>query len=120
MTQAFRRREFRDLDAHLEAVAREELRRLEEALTHYLASRAGHIVVVSKAPNGIALELSDGRRLALRGISSRTVELLDRRAPVDMLRPESFHRDGVSYHLVFRGPAGAEIKVYARNVALAT
>ena len=120
MEQAFRRREFRRLDAHLEAVARDELHRLENELARYLAGRAGHVVVVSKAPDGIALELSDGRRLALRGISSRFVELLTHRVPRDMLRPESLERDAASYRLLLRGHAGPTIRVYARNVALAS
>jgi hypothetical protein len=118
MAKAFRMREFGELDAHLEAVAREEHRRLEKELARYLAGRAGHVVVISTAPNGIALELSDGRRLALRGVSWRTVELLNRCAPMDMLLPESFDRDAVSYRLLLRGLAGAEIAIYARNIAL--
>jgi hypothetical protein len=119
MAQVFRRREFRQLDVHLEAVAREEIRRLEQDFARYLAGRAGYVVVVAKAPNGIALELSDGRRLALHGISRRTVELLTRCAPADMLRPESFVYDAVYYRVLLRGHAGTEIKVYARNIALA-
>jgi hypothetical protein len=119
MAQAFRAREFSELDAQLEAVAREELRRLEEELARYLAGCAGHVVVISKAPNGIALELSDGRRIALRGISRRTHELLNRRAPIDRLRPESFDRDAVSFRLLLRGLTGAKIEIYARNIALA-
>jgi hypothetical protein len=118
IAQAFRMREFDEFDAHLEAVAREEHRRLEKELARYLAGRAGHVVVISVAPNGISLELSDGRRLALRGISRRTVELLNRCAPVDMLQPESFDRDAVSDRLLLRGLAGAEIEIYARNIAL--
>lgn len=119
LTQVFRARELRQLDAHLEEVAREERRRLESELARYLAGRAGHVVLVLKAPNGIALELSDGRRLALRGISYRNVEMLHRRAPVDMLRPECVDRDAGVYGLLLRGPAGKEVKVYARNIALA-
>jgi hypothetical protein len=119
MAQALGVREFGALDAHLEAVALDELGRLERELARYLAGRAGHVVVISKAPNGIALELSDGRRLALRGISRRTFELLHRAAPVHLLRPESFDRDAFTYRLLLRGLTGAEIKVYARNIALA-
>jgi hypothetical protein len=119
IAQAFRRREFREFDAHLEAVACEERRRLENETTRYLADRAGHVVVVSKAPHGVALVLSDGRRLALRGISARTVELISHHATLDMLRPETVGRDAFSYRLLLRGAAGTEINVYARNITLA-
>ncbi|MFL6163555.1 MAG: hypothetical protein ACJ74U_15185 [Jatrophihabitantaceae bacterium] len=118
LAQAFRMRELDELDAHLEAVARQEHRRLENELARYLAGRAGHVVVVSRAANGIALELSDGHRLALRGISRRTVDLLNRCAPMDMLHPSSFDRDALSYRLLLRGRAGAEVEIYARNIAL--
>jgi hypothetical protein len=120
MAQVFPRRELRQLDMRLEAVACDERRRLEAKFARYVAGRAGHIVVVRKAPYGIALELSDGRHLALRGISPRTVALIDRHARTDMLRPESLDRDAFSYRLLLRGTAGAHIKVYARNVALAS
>ncbi|MDT5237728.1 MAG: hypothetical protein QOF47_3715, partial [Mycobacterium sp.] len=96
----------------------EERRRLEKDLAHYLAGRAGHVVVISSAPNGIALELSDGHRLALRGISRRTVELLNRHARGDRLHPASFDCDAVSYCLLLRGLGGAEVEIYARNIAL--
>ena len=119
MAQAFRGREFRQFDAHLETVACEEGQRLEKELARYLTGRAGHVVVVWESPHGVALELSDGRRLALRGISTRTVELINRRAPRDMLRPATFDRDIFSCRLLLRGAAGAEISVYARNITLA-
>jgi hypothetical protein len=61
---------------------------------------------------------ADVCRLALRGSSSRAVELLGRRALMDMLRPASLDRDAVSYRLLLRGPAGAEIEIEARNLAL--
>jgi hypothetical protein len=117
--RAFRGREFRQFDAYLEAVAQEEFRRMDEELATYLAGCAGYVVVVSRAPNGIELELSDGRRLALRGISSHMAELLNRRAPVDMLRPETLDRDALSCRLLLRGRAGTELKVFARVIALA-
>ena len=119
MAHAFGEQELCQLDAHLEAVACEELCRLEKELAHYLAGRAGHVVVVWKEPHGIALELSDGRRLVLRGISTRTVEVIDGRARMDMLRPESLDRDAFSCRLLLRGADGTGINVYARNVALA-
>jgi hypothetical protein len=120
LAQAFRGREFRQFDAHLEAVACDERRRLEGELARYLAGSAGYVVVVSRGPHGIALELSDGRRLALGGITPRTFELINRRGPMDMLRPESLDRGPFSYRLLLRGAVGAEINVYARNIALAT
>ena len=119
LARAFAGREFRQFDAHLETVACEEHRRLEEELARYLAGRAGYVVVVSEGPHGIALELSDGRCLVLGGIGRRTAELINCRGPMDMLRPESLDRDTFSYRLLFRGAAGAEVSVYARNVALA-
>jgi hypothetical protein len=118
VAQVLGMQEFGELDVHLEAVAREERRRLEKDLAHYLAGRAGHVVVVSSAPNGIALELSDGRRLALRGISRRTVDLLNRRVRGDRLHPASFDCDTISYSLLLRGLGGAEVEIYARNIAL--
>ena len=54
IVHAFGEQELRQLDAHLEAVACEEIRRLENELAHYLAGRAGHVVVVWKEPHGIA------------------------------------------------------------------
>ena len=119
IARAFGGREFRQFDAHLEAVACQERRRLEGEVARYLAGRAGHVVVVWKVPHGVALELSDGRRLALRGISARTVELIGRHASLDMLRPERIGRDAFSWRLLLRGAAGAEINVYARTITLA-
>lgn len=118
MKQVFRRREFGRLDSHLEAVAQEERRRLEVELARYLAGRAGHVVVISPARNGVALELSDGRHLSLHGISPRMLERLNYCGLVDMLRPQSIDRDAFSYQLLFRGSRGTEIKIYARNIAL--
>jgi hypothetical protein len=120
VAKAFSRREFRRLDAHLESVARDELRRLDTELSNYLAGHTGHVVVVTKARGGVALHLSDGRRLALRGISFRYVDMLTERAQLDQLRPESLERTAVSCQLLLRGPAGAALTVYARTIALAT
>jgi hypothetical protein len=119
MARAFPVREFGKFDAHLEAVAQDELRRLEEELVRYLAACSGYVVDISKTPNGIALELSDGRRLALGGTSRRTRELLDHLAPGDMLQPAGFHRDAVSCRLSFRRLGGTKIEIHARNIALA-
>jgi hypothetical protein len=119
LAHVFRKRELTELDAHLEAVAREELHRLEAELGRYLAGRTGHIEMISKTPGGIALELSDGRRIALRGISLRTLELLRRRGRANVLRPESVERDAISYRLLLRGRTGAELRIHARYIVLA-
>jgi hypothetical protein len=50
LEHVFRKRELTELDAHLEAVAREELHRLEAELGRYLAGRTGHIEMISKTP----------------------------------------------------------------------
>jgi hypothetical protein len=118
MSRVFRRREFVALDTHLEAVAQEEHRRLDDELARYLAGRAGYVVDVSTTRRGTALQLSDGRRLALRGVSCRSLELLGRRSKQDLLRPWSFGRGPLSCRLMLRGPAGAEVEIYARNAAL--
>jgi hypothetical protein len=118
-TVAFRRREFRAFDARLEAIAREENLRLEVEVVRYLAGCPGDVVLVSNAPQGVALELSDGRRLSLAGISLSTVELLNEWARLSPLRPHSAHRDSLSWQLLLRGAAGTEIKIYARHLALA-
>jgi hypothetical protein len=118
IVRAFGAKEYAEFDAQLEAIAREELHRLEDELVQYLAGRAGHVVVISRTRHGITLELSDGRHLSVRGISHRTVDLLNRCARMDVLRPESFDRDAVLHRLLLRGLAGAEIEISARNIAL--
>ena len=119
LERPFRAPELRELDAHLDQIAVEELRRLERHVAHYVASEVGHVLMISRSPHGIALELSDGRRLALGGVSQRTRNLLTQRADGDKLRPAHVHRDAFSYRLLLRGQAGAEIEVHARHIALA-
>jgi hypothetical protein len=119
LAQVFRKRELAALDAHLDAVAREERHRLEGELARYLSGRAGHIDTISKTPGGIALGLSDGRCIALRGISLRTLELLRGCARRNTLCPQSIDRDVISCCLLLRGSTGAEIRIHARNIALA-
>jgi hypothetical protein len=115
----FRGPELRKLDARLDEIALEELRRLERQLAHYVASEVGHVLMISRSPHGIALELSDGRRLALGGVSQRTRNQLTQRASWDKLRPAHVQREAFSYRLLLRGLAGAEIEVHARHIALA-
>jgi hypothetical protein len=115
----FRTPDLRELDARLDQVALEELRRLETKLAHYVANEVGHVLMISRSPHGIALELSDGRRLALGGVSQSTRNLLTRRASWDKLHPSHVRREAFSYRLLLRGRAGTEIEVHARHIALA-
>src|SRR5258708_39141705 len=83
----FRAPELRKLDARLDEIALEELRRLERQLAHYVASEVGHVLMISRPPHGIALELSDGRRLALGAVSQRPLNQRTQRAPGARFRP---------------------------------
>jgi hypothetical protein len=114
----FQTPELQELDAYLDEIAMDEMRRLEKHLTQYVASNVGHVLLISRSPHGIALELSDGRRLALGGVSQSTHHLLITRAARDELRPAHVHRDAFSYRLLLRGRAGTEMEVHARNIAL--
>ena len=107
-----------EFEAHLDAVARQESRRLQQELTGYLAGSTGHVVVIRRAPNGVALELSDGRHLALRGVSQRTHNVLRHRSHADLLRPHSVDRSPLAYRLRLRGLTGDETEIYARDVVL--
>ncbi|HET6292304.1 MAG TPA: hypothetical protein VFG33_02985 [Kribbella sp.] len=115
---AFGESELRKLDSHLEEVALEELRRLERQLTTYVGTDVGHVLMISRSAHGIALELSDGRRMALGGVSPRIRHILTQRAASDELRPAHVQRDAFSYRLLLRGGDG-EIEVHARHIALA-
>jgi hypothetical protein len=119
LAQAFPAREMRELDAHLEEIALHELLRLEREVARYLTGTVGYVVTISKSTHGIALDLSDGRRLTLAGVSSRTLQLLIRRTSEDMLLPAHVHRDVFSYRLRLRGRAGADFDIHARKIALA-
>jgi hypothetical protein len=119
LTHVFQPHELRDLDAHLEAIAEEELRRLDANIANYVAGEVGHVVVISECRDEIALLLSDGRRMALGGVSRVTRRFLVSRAAQDKLRPARVQRDGLSYRLLLRSEAGDEIEVYTRRVALA-
>jgi hypothetical protein len=119
LERPFRAPELRKLDARLDEIALEELRRLESQLARYVASEVGHVLMISRSPHGIALELSDGRRLALGGVSQRTRNQLTQRASWDELRPAHVQREAFSYRLLLRGLAGREIEVHARHIALA-
>jgi hypothetical protein len=119
LAQAFPPRELRELDAQLEAIARCELRRLEREVERYLTGAVGYVVSIHRSPDGIAFELSDGRRLALAGVSRSTLQLLVRRTSEDMLQPTHVHWDVFSQRLRLRGRAGTDLDIYARNIALA-
>ncbi|MCW2767477.1 MAG: hypothetical protein JWO11_3436 [Nocardioides sp.] len=119
LTRVFHAGELRELDAHLDRIAVAEVRRLDANVVRYVAGDVGHVVVVSQSPHGIALGLSDGRRLALGSVSRSTLKLLMRRVTDDKLRPARVDRDSLSYRLLLRGEAGAEIEVCTRRLALA-
>jgi hypothetical protein len=118
LRRVFRRREYRELDAHLERIAVDELRRLEMSAKRYIAGEVGYVVVISDSRHGIGLGLSDGRRLELGGVSRSTLRQLQW-ATEDRLRPAHVARDGFSYRLLLRGENGAEVEVFARRVTLA-
>jgi hypothetical protein len=120
LARAFPRRVVRELDAHMDAVAQFELRRLEREVKRYLAGAVGYVVMIYRSPAGIALELSDGRRLALTGVSRRALKLLLVRNAEDLLAPTHVVRDALSYRLRLRGQAGTHLDIYARNVAIAS
>ena len=115
----FKPDELRELDAQLDAIALEELLQLDATLMRYLAGAVGHVVVVSDSSQGIALALSDGRRMTLGGVSGVTRRRLLRLAAQDRLRPARIEREAFSYRLLLRGEAGAEIEFHTRSVALA-
>jgi hypothetical protein len=119
LAKAFPRRELRDLDEYLNQVGRQERRRLERNFECYLGGAVGHVVTTYRSPSGIALLLSDGRRLALTGVSHRGQQLLVRGAAAELLKPTQVQRDVLSYRIRLRGHAGADIDIFARNVALA-
>jgi hypothetical protein len=120
LARAFPARDLRELDAHLEEIALDELRRLEREVARYLTGAVGYVVTIhTLPPNGIAFELSDGRRLALAGVSRRTQQLLAHRTAEDLLQPTHVNRDAFSYRLRLRGHAGTDIDIYARKIALA-
>jgi hypothetical protein len=119
LTHVFQPRELRELEAHLDAIAKEELRRLDANVARYVGGEVGHVVIISDSRHGIALVLSDGRRIALGGVSRATRRELVRRASRDKLRPTRLDHDGLSYRLIFRGEAGPEIEIYTRRLALA-
>ena len=118
LSGVFRQREYRELDAHLERIAVDELRRLEMSAKRYLAGDVGYVVVISDSRHGIGLSLSDGRRLELGGVSRSTLGRL-KWAAEERLRPAHVTRDGFSYRLLLRGDSGTDMEVFARRVTLA-
>jgi hypothetical protein len=118
LRRVFRARELRELDAHLDRIAADEGRRLDASVVRYVAGAVGHVVVITKSRQGIALGLSDGRRLALGSVSPTMFQLLMRRAAADKLRPARVDRDSLSYRLLLRGEAGSDIELTTKKVAL--
>jgi hypothetical protein len=119
LSQVFGVRELRELDAHLDRVALVEVRRLEASVISYLAGEVGHVVAILESRHGVALGLSDGRRLALGGVNHSTLRLVARRAAGDKLRPTRVDRESLSYRLLLRGEGGVEIELHTRRLALA-
>jgi hypothetical protein len=119
LIHVFKRDELREFDARLDAIAQEELLRLDASLMRYIAGEVGHVVVVTDYSHGIALALSDGRRMTLGGVSGVTRRRLRQQAAQDRLRPARIEREAFSYRLLLRSEAGAEIELHTRSVALA-
>jgi hypothetical protein len=119
VARIFQSREMQELDAILDLVAVDELRRLDAEVLRYVAGEAGHVLVVSDWRYGIALDLSDGRRIALGGVSRVTRRMLAQRVPMDRLRLARVEIDGISYRLILRSEAGDELEIFSRRVALA-
>jgi hypothetical protein len=119
LRRVFRRREYRELDGHLERIAVAELRRLEVTARRYVAGEAGYVVMVSDSRHGIGLGLSDGHRLELGGVNRSILRLLEQGSTEERLRPSRVERVGFAYRLLLRGETGAEMAVFARRVTLA-
>ena len=111
--------ELRELDEHLDRIAAVEQLRIDATLARYVAGIAGHVVVISESPHGVALGLSDGRRLALGSVSRSTMTALKRRAAQTRLYPARVERDSFTYRLLLRDEAGADIELSTRRLALA-
>jgi hypothetical protein len=118
LRRVFGARELREFEAHLQRIAAEEKLRLHANVLRYIASDVGHVVGVWDSREGVALGMSDGRRLTLGGVSHLTTRLLVHRAVEDKLRLARVELDGFSYRLLLRGEAGAHMEIYARRVAL--
>lgn len=119
MARAFPSRVLRELDEHLEDIARHEVRRIERDVERYLTGAVGYVVTTHGSPDGIALQLSDGRRLALVGVSRHNRQLLVLQTATDLLQPTQVHRDVFTYRLRLRSQAGTDIDVHARTIVLA-
>jgi hypothetical protein len=119
LSAVFGAREFTELDADLEAIAVDETRRLHASVVRYVAGDVGHVVAIWDSRHGISLRMSDGRRLALGGVSRLAARLLVNRAASDKLRLAQVEIDGSSYRLHLRGEAGSKVVIWARMIALA-
>jgi hypothetical protein len=116
----FSRAELRGIEADLRAAAVDELALIAHEVDRYIGGvRVGYVVAVSSSRDGMSLELSDGRRLALSGVAHRTQRTLADRARDDMLRPSAVDSMGSSYRLRLRGHGGAHVELYARRMSLA-
>jgi hypothetical protein len=115
----FRPHELRELDAHLEVIAEEELRRLDAGIARYVAGEAGHVVAISYSRHGIARVLSDGRRIALGGVRPLQAKAARKPRGAGEVAPCPGGTRWPLYRLLLRSEAGAEIEVYTRRVALA-
>jgi hypothetical protein len=112
-------REVRDIEKLLRAAAVDETALLHRGVANYVGgTTVGYVVQIVDSRSGLALHLSDGRRLALGGVAVRSRRLVAARAQVDLLKPTAIERDGLSYRLEFAGAHGAGLEFYARQVAL--
>jgi hypothetical protein len=113
LTHVFTPDELRELDAQLDAIAREELVRLDDTKLRCIAGEVGHVVVVSDSSNGVAFALCDGRRTTLGGVSRVTRRRRLHQAGPDRLTTARVESAALSCRLVL-----AEIEFSARRVAL--
>jgi hypothetical protein len=118
LRRVFRRREYRELDRHLDRIAVDERRRLEASTRRYVAGDVGYVRAISGSRHGVGLGLSDGHRLELGGVSRYTLRLLVQGAAQERLRPAHVTREGPSYRLLLLGEAGARMAVFAQRVTL--
>jgi hypothetical protein len=115
---AFRTREFRSLDLHLDRVEVLERRRLRQDLTRYVSGEAGHVVGVWVQRDRVVLQLSDKRLMTLAGVLRPTRSALRQHTAQDRLRPLRVAGGDRWCSVLLRSDAGDEIDVSARAVTL--